>query len=98
MPKRLVLLCAALTVCALPMGAAADEGDVAARGQAVERNLVTSLEDLARWCNGRKLFGKRDETYELVLDTPQEHPYAVTYVDSEGITRTRYPPSPRADR
>ena len=68
MRKTLVLL-SLLLAAAAP--AAAET--ISERGEAVERELVTALEGLAKWCNGRKLFGKRDEVYELLLEFAPGH-------------------------
>lgn len=69
---RVVLLLAGLlAVLALP--ARADENELRAQQAALDRAATLELEALARWCIKKKLFGKRDEVYERLLQFEPDH-------------------------
>jgi hypothetical protein len=76
MRRAFVLLCVVAALCAAPAGTLAEPEDLAARGKTVESEFVEALVALAKWCNGRKLFGQRDDVYALILEFQPDHPKA----------------------
>ena len=51
-------------------------GDVGARFEDARAQLVRDLEVVAKWCQGQKLFGRRDEIYEQILELDADHELA----------------------
>ncbi len=70
MRPRPLLIAALLSLCCTP--AAASEAFNADVEEALQ-GLITDLDKLARWCKTPRLFGKRDEAYELVLEFDPDH-------------------------
>jgi hypothetical protein len=79
MIRRLPLIVLALLL--VPTGADATPEVLEARKQAAAQQLIADLEALAKWCKTPKLFGKRDETYELILDFDTDHAQARRALD-----------------
>ncbi len=62
----------ALCILAL-LTAPANASEVAEGVHAARVQLVEDLEAVARWCAGKKLFGKRDEVFERLIEFAPEH-------------------------
>src|SRR5262245_44137711 len=72
--RRAWLLVAA---CLRAVGASrARKADVANEARAAEGAYATALKEHAGWCEAKRLFGKRDETYEVLLRLEPDHPAA----------------------
>ena len=67
-----------LIVSALPLGAAADEGDLAARRADAVKALIDDLEEVAHFANREKLYASRNQIYESILVLDSEHREART--------------------
>jgi hypothetical protein len=69
-------------------------GPAATAAATAKGALVADLEALAAWCQGKRLFGKRDETWELLLLVEPDHArarHALGFVRDEAGAWARDP-------
>jgi hypothetical protein len=87
-----------LILVAAAVGARADVADMRARLAQAEASYVASLERVAKWCNGAKLFGRRDEVYEEILEFAPDHEKARKRLKYSRAPDGQWRPHPRYKR